>query len=106
MENNMKFQNSSPYMTGSTATASSSVPTLVLAEAKKEQTEKPKAGNRCTACPKKLGLTDMNCRCGHRFCATHRIPEAHACSYDYRAAAAALLTAQLPRVVGDKIERI
>lgn len=104
----MKFHSSSPYMTGAAATATA-IPTLALAEAKKEQTEqtaKPKAGNRCTACTKKLGLTDMNCRCGHRFCAAHRIPEAHACTYDYRAAAAALLTAQLPRVVGDKIERI
>jgi len=105
----MKFQSTSPYMTGSTATAtaaSSSVPTLTLDADKKEQTAKPKAGNRCTACPKKLGLTDMNCRCGHRFCATHRVPEAHACSYDYRAAATTLLTAQLTRVVGDKVERI
>ena len=98
----MKFQNSSPYMTGSTATATAAtaVPVMSLTEAK------PKAGNRCTACTKKLGLTDMNCRCGHRFCAIHRIPESHACTYDYRAAAATLLTAQLPRVVGDKIERI
>jgi len=99
MENNMKFQSTSPYMT--TATTATSVPSMSLTEAKPKTT-----GNRCTACPKKLGLTDMNCRCGHRFCATHRVPEAHACSYDYRAAATTLLTAQLTRVVGDKVERI
>lgn len=79
---------------------------MTLTASTEAKTEKPKAGNRCTACPKKLGLTDMNCRCGHRFCATHRVPEAHACSYDYRAAATTLLTAQLTRVVGDKVERI
>ena len=35
-------------------------------------------------CKKKLKLSDMECRCGKRFCLKHRLPEDHMCSIDYR----------------------
>lgn len=35
-------------------------------------------------CRKKLKLSDMECRCGKRFCLKHRLPEDHACSIDYK----------------------
>lgn len=35
-------------------------------------------------CRKKLKLTDMECRCGKRFCIKHRLPEDHLCSINYK----------------------
>jgi predicted nucleic acid binding AN1-type Zn finger protein len=36
-------------------------------------------------CKKKLTLSDFACKCGKKHCSSHRIPEAHACTYDYKA---------------------
>ena len=40
----------------------------------------------CDGCKKKLTLIDrtMPCKCGLLFCVHHRLPEAHACTYDYK----------------------
>jgi len=35
-------------------------------------------------CNKKLKLSDMECRCKQRFCLTHRLPEDHNCSVNYK----------------------
>ena len=35
-------------------------------------------------CKKKLMLSDFPCKCGKKHCATHRAPEIHACSYDFK----------------------
>ena len=42
---------------------------------------------RCCAegCKKKLALTDFPCKCGKKHCATHRAPEVHACTFDFKA---------------------
>lgn len=64
------------------------------------------AKNRCGVCRKKLKLTDLECRCSARFCANHRPPEEHACTYDYKAAGRTQLTKNLEKAVADKIERI
>ena len=41
---------------------------------------------RCCAeeCTKKLKLSDMECRCGKRFCLKHRLPEEHNCIVNYK----------------------
>ena len=46
--------------------------------------EKKKKKKRCAfdGCKRKLKLTDMKCRCDSIFCAIHRYPEAHQCSWD------------------------
>lgn len=62
--------------------------------------------NRCGCCRKKLTLTDMECRCKVRFCASHRMPEEHSCTFDHRGLARATLTQQLVKVVCDKMEHI
>lgn len=62
--------------------------------------------NRCPCCEKRLALTDYDCRCGTRYCSAHRLPEAHNCSYDFRAANRTVLGAQLIRIVSDKLERV
>jgi hypothetical protein len=92
----------SPFISG---TASVAPPTLSLPEGA-AGVAKPKK-NRCAApnCSRRLALTDFDCRCGARHCAEHRVPEAHACTFDFRAAARSTLATQLNRVVGDKLER-
>lgn len=39
---------------------------------------------RCATCTKKVGLTGIECRCGHVYCGAHRIAEKHACTFDYK----------------------
>jgi predicted nucleic acid binding AN1-type Zn finger protein len=36
------------------------------------------------SCKRKLALTDFPCKCEKTYCSTHRLPETHACSYDYK----------------------
>jgi len=52
---------------------------------KKEKKEKKKK-KRCNhpECKKKLTLTDMACRCRKCFCAKHRLPEQHNCTFDFK----------------------
>lgn len=37
---------------------------------------------RCNAslCRKKLKLTDVECRCGYKYCSNHRLPHEHECT--------------------------
>lgn len=67
-----------------------------------------KPANRCSHsdCKKKLLLSDPTCKCNARYCMAHRHPEDHTCSYDYKAAGKALLTAANPKVDGSKFEKI
>lgn len=67
----------------------------------------PASQKRCSAagCKKKLQLTALACRCGPRFCDTHRLPEAHDCTYDHHAAAVNILKVQLGGPIApDKVE--
>ena len=62
--------------------------------------------NRCGTCRKKLTLTDLECRCKARFCAAHRMPEEHACTFDFKSHGLAFLEKQLTKALADKMERI
>ena len=57
-------------------------------------------------CKRKLKLTDCDCRCGKRFCSSHRVAEDHKCEYDYRGFGMAALEKQLVKVEADRLERI
>lgn len=35
-------------------------------------------------CKKKVGLVDFPCKCSTVYCAAHRAPETHACTFDYK----------------------
>lgn len=48
----------------------------------------------------------MACNCGMKYCALHRLPEAHNCSVDYKKKGLQLLAEQLEKVVGKKVETI
>jgi hypothetical protein len=83
----------------STITAVATVPLEEMAAAKKLQ-------KRCgfSECKHKLALSDMDCKCGVRHCSKHRMPEDHACRFDFKARDRAVLGKQLVACVGDKIE--
>ena len=65
----------------------------------------PCGSGRCFACNKKTGLTGFKCRCGQSFCGSHRYADAHACSFDYKAAAAQQLAKANPVVAASKIDK-
>lgn len=39
---------------------------------------------RCHVCSKKLGLTGLECKCGFIYCTTHRLPDTHCCTWDFK----------------------
>jgi len=66
-----------------------------------------KKRTRCIVCAKKLGLaTTYKCRCGNTFCSTHRYPETHTCSYDYKTEGRKLLEKNNPVVNAPKLPKI
>jgi predicted nucleic acid binding AN1-type Zn finger protein len=61
----------------------------------------------CVCCPAKLKLTDFACgKCKNRFCMSHRLPEAHACTFDFKEEGKKLLEARNPVVTGSKLDKI
>ncbi len=40
--------------------------------------------SRCATCNKKTGIVPFDCKCGSVFCAKHRYPEEHACTFDFK----------------------
>jgi predicted nucleic acid binding AN1-type Zn finger protein len=64
---------------------------------------------RCAAdgCKKKLALSDMPCKCKSVYCSLHRMPETHACSFDYQEAHKTnLLKYMSTAVIAKKVEVI
>ena len=49
----------------------------------KKKAKKVKKTCNLQDCRKKLRLSDLPCRCTMRFCALHRLPETHFCSYNF-----------------------
>ncbi|VVU94401.1 hypothetical protein CPAV1605_123 [seawater metagenome] len=71
---------------------------------KKEKKSKKSKKPRCFVCNKKTGLIPYKCRCGEDklFCAKHRYPEQHACTYDWKNHAKENIMKQNPKIVADK----
>ncbi|KAH6830523.1 A20/AN1-like zinc finger family protein [Perilla frutescens var. hirtella] len=62
--------------------------------------------NRCSTCRKKVGLTGFRCRCGITFCGTHRYPEKHGCTFDFKSMGREAIAKANPVVKGQKLEKI
>jgi len=58
------------------------------------------------ACTKRLLLSDLACRCGHRFCSTHRYSNEHMCAFDYRKMGAASLSTSLVKCVASSLKDV
>ena len=65
----------------------------------KQQKQQKRCGH--SECRKKLTLTDDMCKCGFRFCSTHRFADTHNCTFDYKS-----LKVNPVKCVADKVERI
>lgn len=59
---------------------------------------------RCShsECKKKVVL-DTPCKCTKVFCPMHRMPEDHRCSYDFKTEGKKTLSAELVKVVAEKV---
>ncbi|KAK2401029.1 A20/AN1 zinc finger family protein [Trifolium repens] len=62
--------------------------------------------NRCVTCTKRVGLTGFKCRCGSMFCGSHRYPERHACSFDFKTAGREEIARANPLIRAEKLQRI
>jgi len=71
---------------------------------KKNKIKKKK--NRCHACNKKLPLMPIICKCGFKFCCSHRHPEDHQCTFDHKTEQQNLLKDKNPQIISDKIIKI
>ncbi|XP_076936835.1 zinc finger A20 and AN1 domain-containing stress-associated protein 4-like [Bidens hawaiensis] len=67
---------------------------------------KSQARNRCASCKRRVGLTGFTCRCGTTFCGTHRYPEKHGCTFDYKTMGKEAITKANPVIKGAKLEKI
>jgi len=67
--------------------------------------EPSKPTNRCGGCNRRVGLTGFLCKCGTTFCAVHRYPDKHNCTYDFKTAGREEICKNNPLVKGDKIQR-
>lgn len=65
----------------------------------KEEAARP----TCGKCGKRLGVVNFECKCGERFCARHRLPESHACKYDFKTQGKNGIKSQNPRIVAPKV---
>ncbi|ESQ45219.1 hypothetical protein EUTSA_v10010758mg [Eutrema salsugineum] len=68
--------------------------------------EQQKRPNRCTTCRKRVGLTGFKCRCGTTFCGTHRYPEIHGCTFDFKSAGREEIAKANPLVKAAKLQKI
>ncbi|XP_008788284.2 zinc finger A20 and AN1 domain-containing stress-associated protein 5 [Phoenix dactylifera] len=59
---------------------------------------------RCTACRKRVGLTGFKCRCGATYCGTHRYPEQHGCTFDFKVAGREAIARANPVVKARKLD--
>ena len=72
---------------------------------RRKRTPKPRCGH--PDCRKKLNITNgFPCRCQRVFCAKHRHPELHACTFDYKEEGRKLLEKANPVVTFPKLPKI
>ncbi|KAK2953516.1 putative AN1-type zinc finger protein 5 [Blattamonas nauphoetae] len=67
-----------------------------------KQNEGPK---RCASCNKKVGVMGFECKCGNFYCTSHRLPESHKCSFDWKTATTPTKSPN-PKLETEKIEKI
>ncbi|XP_018450768.2 zinc finger A20 and AN1 domain-containing stress-associated protein 7 [Raphanus sativus] len=87
-----------------TTEPSSSVPVATGQE--EVEPSKPARTNRCFNCNKKVGVMGFKCKCGSTFCGSHRYPEKHECSFDFKEVGRDAISKANPVIKADKVERI
>ncbi|KAF8101770.1 hypothetical protein N665_0201s0090 [Sinapis alba] len=89
----------------SSSTAEKQIP-LIPTATEQQQQQPPQRPNRCTVCRKRVGLTGFMCRCGTTFCGTHRYPEVHGCTFDFKSAGREEIAKANPLVIAAKLQKI
>jgi len=80
---------------------------MVQSTSSKPVTAKKGATVRCHSCKKKIGIAcRYQCRCGLVFCTTHRYPETHDCTFDYKTEGRNKIREANPVIVARKIQEI
>ncbi|KAJ4891749.1 Zinc finger A20 and AN1 domain-containing stress-associated protein 4 [Raphanus sativus] len=87
----------------SSPTAEKQIKLIPTTEQKQEPPQRP---NRCTVCRKRVGLTGFMCRCMTTFCGTHRYPEVHGCTFDFKSAGREEIAKANPLVIAAKLQKI
>ena len=59
-----------------------------------------------TKCRKKTHLDGYQCDCGKVFCSSHRYPEKHNCTFDFKTKAKNVMVMANPRVKAEKVIKI
>ncbi|XVE75995.1 hypothetical protein DITRI_Ditri12bG0137200 [Diplodiscus trichospermus] len=62
--------------------------------------------NRCLVCRKRVGVTGFRCKCGITFCGSHRYPENHGCTFDFKKVGREEIARANPLVKAEKLEKI
>lgn len=62
--------------------------------------------NRCWNCRRRVGLTGFKCKCGLTFCGSHRYPENHGCTFDYKSSGKEAIAKANPVVKAEKLNKI
>lgn len=94
----------SPSSSSSTTDPVSSA-VIVTVNQQGESQAKAKA-NRCVACRRRVGLTGFECRCGMTFCGSHRYPEQHGCTFDFKGLGREQIARANPIVKAQKLDMI
>ena len=90
-----------------TSTSTSTTPS----KSKQQMATTKKKKNRCAveSCNKKLSLSQISigkCKCENVFCSSHRNPEDHNCTYDFKMEGKKRLEIDNPKVEHQKIDKI
>ncbi|XWS59509.1 hypothetical protein CRYUN_Cryun08bG0128200 [Craigia yunnanensis] len=62
--------------------------------------------SRCMVCRKRVGLTGFRCKCGITFCGSHRYPENHGCTFDFKKVGREEIARANPLVKAEKLQKI
>lgn len=73
---------------------------------KEKKVKKKKNVCQHKGCKKKLTLMSYACQCEKKFCSEHRLPEDHACTFDYKSQGKAMIAKKNPQVINSKITQI
>ncbi|KAG4183911.1 hypothetical protein ERO13_A09G138500v2 [Gossypium hirsutum] len=71
-----------------------------------EQRPQQQQPNRCMVCRKRVGLTGFRCKCEITFCGSHRYPENHGCTFDFKEVGREEIARANPLVKAEKLEKI
>eukprot|EP01026_Neomeris_dumetosa_P027431 TRINITY_DN2229_c0_g1_i1.p1 TRINITY_DN2229_c0_g1~~TRINITY_DN2229_c0_g1_i1.p1 ORF type:complete len:221 (-),score=14.15 TRINITY_DN2229_c0_g1_i1:575-1237(-) len=71
-----------------------------------EMNKVQKNKSKCWSCKKKIGIQGVQCRCGYVFCYSHRQPEDHECSFDFRHFDRQQLASNNPQIIASKISKV